>query len=112
MAITVQEGPLVAKGYPYTLLVEAEKPMFSASHSYKAHVRTTPASATVLAELLSGSGITFVSETKLNLIIPASATASFPLGEVWLDIVRMDVSPPQFLGFQFSVSVIMPVTRS
>lgn len=112
MAISVQEGPLVAQGYPYTLRIESEKPLFSSSHSYRAHVRQKPASPTVLAELVTGTGIAFVSETSLDLTIPASATASFPLGEVWLDIVRTDVTPNTYMGFQFSVPVIQPVTRS
>lgn len=112
MAISVQEGPLVAQGYPYSLRIESEGVMFSASHAYKAHVRQKPASATVLATLISGSGIAIVSETALDLTIPASDTASFPVGEVWLDIVRTDVTPNLYMGFQFSVPVIQPVTRS
>lgn len=112
MAISVQEGPLVAQGYPYTLRIEAENAMFSASHTYKAHVRQKPASATMLAELITGAGIAYISELALDLTIPASATASFPLGDVWIDIVRTDTSPPIYMGFQFSVPVIQPVTRS
>lgn len=112
MAISVQDGPLVAQGYPYSLRIESETSMFSASHSYKAHVRQKPASASLLATLITGSGILYVSDTLLDLTIPASATASFPTGEVWLDIVRTDVTPNIYMGFQFSVPVIQPVTRS
>lgn len=112
MAISVQDGPLVAQGYPYSLRIESEKPMFSASHTYRAHVRQKPSSTSFLAELNTGSGITFVSETALDLTIPANATASFPLGEVWLDIIRTDVTPNLYMGFQFSVPVIQPITRS
>lgn len=112
MAISVQDGPLVAQGYPYSLRIESEKPLFSASHTYKAHVRLKPASPTILAELVTGTGIVFVSETALDLTIPANATASFPLGDVWLDIVRTDVTPNLYMGFQFSVPVIQPITRS
>lgn len=112
MAISVQEGPLVAQGYPYTLRIESEKPMFSASHAYKAHVRAKPASTILLAEVTSGSGIAFVSDRALDITIAGNATASFPLGEVWIDIVRTDVTPNLYMGFQFSVPVIQPVTRS
>lgn len=112
MAISMQEGPLVAQGYPYSLRVEAENPLFSALHSYKAQVRAKPSSGTVLAEITTGSGITFVHEKAIDLVIPASDTASFPLGEVWVDMVRTDVSPPLYMGFQFSIPVIQPVTRS
>jgi hypothetical protein len=112
MAISVQEGPLVARGYPYSLQIEAENPMFSAAHTYKAQVRAKPDATSVLAELTTGSGITFISTKALTLAIAANATASFPLGEVWLDIVRTDVTPNLYMGFQFSIPVILPVTRS
>lgn len=112
MAISVQEGPLVAQGYPYTLRIEAEKSMFSASHTYKAHVRAKPAATALLAEVTTGSGITYVSERAIDITIAPSATASFPLGEVWIDMVRTDVTPNTYMGFQFSVPVILPVTRS
>lgn len=112
MAISVQEGPLVAQGYPYTLRIESEKSMFSSSHTYKAHVRAKPASNTLLAEVTSGSGISVVNDKALDITIPANATASFPLGEVWIDMVRTDVTPNLYMGFQFSVPVILPVTRS
>lgn len=111
MAISVQEGPVVAQGYPYSLRIEAETPMFSASHAYKAHVRAKPSATERLAEVTSASGITFVSESAIDILIPANATASFPLGEVWIDMVRTDVTPNLYMGFQFSVPVIQPVTR-
>lgn len=112
MGLTVQEGPLVAKGYPYTLQIDTENPMFSASHSYKAQVRVKPTDASVLAEITTSNGITYISPTSLMMTIPAAATASFPVGEVWMDVVRIDVSPPIFMGFQWSIPVITPVTRS
>lgn len=112
MGLTMQEGPLVAKGYPYTLQIETETPMFSASHTYKAQVRVKPDDATLLAEITSSLGITYISPTALMMTIPGTATASFPVGEVWMDVVRIDVSPNIFMGFQFSIPVITPVTRS
>ena len=112
MGISLQEGPLVAQGYPYSLRIEAELPLFSASHSYRAQVRAKPAATAVLAEITSASGISFVSPNSVDLLIPASSTASFPLGEVWIDMVRTDVTPNLFMGFQLSIPVILPVTRS
>lgn len=112
MGVTLQEGPLIAQGYPYSLRLEASSPVFSASHAYKAQFRVKPAATSALAEITTGSGITYVSPTALDFLIPAGATASFPLGEVWTDLVRTDVSPNLFMGFQFSIPVILPVTRS
>lgn len=112
MAVSVQEGPLVAQGYPYTLRIEADLPLFSAAHAYKVQARAKPSASAVLAEITSASGVVFVSENAIELTFPGTATASFPLGEVWFDMIRTDVTPNLFMGFQVAVAVIQPVTRS
>jgi hypothetical protein len=112
MGLSTQDGLPIAQGYPWSFPIQTEAALFPAGSTFKAQVRAKPASASVLAEATTGNGgITRVSDTQVTLYFDGATTAGFPLGTVWIDMVRTDLAPNTHLGFWLEVPVLQPVTR-
>jgi hypothetical protein len=112
MSVTVSDGPAIVAGYEYRLRIEADAPIFPAGCALAAQVRAKVSDSAVIATLTTSSGgILRVSDTILDITIPAAATANLQPGSVFTDMVRTDVNPDQHLNFTLEIPVIRPVTR-
>jgi hypothetical protein len=112
MTTSVQEGPAIVIGYAYRLRLEAASALFPDGVLLTAQIRTSVDADSVLAVLSTqAGGLVRVSDTGLDLEIPASVTATLTVGSVVLDAVRTDTDPELHLGFTLEIPVVMPVTR-
>ena len=110
-------APLYA-GYVWRAALEvvyddpAAPPPFPAGVALTAHVRRRVDDATPLATLTSANGgLVRTSETSVDVVIAGDVSASWTPGDVLLDIVRTDLTPPEHLNIRMIVSVAMPITR-
>lgn len=111
MATEVFEGAAIMVGYAYTQRLVADAAIFPEGASFTAHVRSRVSAAETLATLTTGAGITRLSDTEIEITIPASATQTMPVGAVVMDLVRTDTDPDQHLQFVLEIPVQLPVTR-
>ena len=112
MSVTVSEGPAILAGYEYRLQLEADSPVFPAGCALAGQVRAKVSDSTVVATLTTANGgLLRVSDTVIEIVIPAAATASLQPGSVVMDVVRTDLEPDQHLNFTLEILVIRPVTR-
>ena len=112
MSVTVADGPAIVAGYEYQLQLEADSPVFPAGCALAAQVRTKVSDNTVIATLTTGNGgLARISDTVVEITIPATATANLPPGSVFMDMVRTDLEPDRHLNFTLEIPVIRPVTR-
>ena len=106
------QGPAILIGYDYRVRLEADVAVFAEGASFIAQVRLKPSSPDVAAVLSSTTGeIERVSDTSIDLHIPATSTNGMAPGSVVLDVVRDDLNPPLHLGFSLKIPVQLPVTR-
>jgi hypothetical protein len=109
---TMTEGPAVMIGYPWRLQIEAAAPVFVEGAAYAGQLRVRPSNPTVLATISSAEGgVTWVSDTVLELALRPDQTLGLAPGRVVLDLVRVDVDPDLHLGFFLEIPVMLPVTR-
>ena len=77
MTVTVSDGPAIVAGYAYTLQIETDGATFPVGCTLIAHVRGKVSDSTVLATLSTANGgLTRLSDTILEITIPAPATAA------------------------------------
>lgn len=112
MTVTVSDGPAIVAGYDYTLQIETDVATFPVGCALTAHVRAKVSDNAVLATLTTANGsLTRITDTVLEITIPAAATAALQVGSVVLDVVRTDLEPDRHLNFHLEIPVIKPVTR-
>jgi hypothetical protein len=112
MSVSVSDGPAIVAGYEYRLQLEADSPVFPAGCKLAAQVRAKVSDSTVIATLTTeNGGLARISDTIVEIIILAAATASLPPGSVVMDMVRTDLEPDRHLNFTLEIPVIWPVTR-
>jgi len=112
MSVTVSDGPAIVAGYEYKLQVEAESPVFPTGCALTAHVRSKVSDSTIIATLTSANGgLARISDTVIEIVIPAATTASLPPGSVVMDMVRTDLDPDRHLNFTLEIPIVRPVTR-
>lgn len=111
MATEVFEGAAIMVGYAYKQRLVADAAIFPEGASFIAHIRSRVSEAATLATLTTGSGITRISDTELEITIPASAAQTMPIGTVVMDVVRTDTDPDQHMQFVLEIPVQLPVTR-
>ena len=112
MTVTVSDGPAIVAGYAYKLQIETDVAMFPVGCTLIAQVRAKVSDSTVLATLTTANGgLTRISDTVIEITIPAPATAALQVGSVVLDVVRTDLEPDRHLNFHLEIPVIKPVTR-
>jgi len=109
-------GPVIQQGYRFAMRLEVVTTpgLFPSGVALTAHVKAKRTDAAPLVVLSTGTGeLVRVSDTVLDVVIPASATADFPVTKdatVIMDFVRTDTDEPQPLAFSVQVPVILPVT--
>jgi hypothetical protein len=112
MSVSVSDGPAIVAGYEYRLQLEADSPVFPAGCTLAAQVRAKVSDNSVIATLTTASGgLARISDTVVEIAIPAAATANLPPGSVVMDMVRTDLEPDRHLNFTLEIPVIRPVTR-
>jgi len=112
MSVEVAEGPAIVAGYEYRLQVEAASPVFPAGCTLTAHVRSKVSDSTMIATLTTANGgLTRMSDTIVEIVIPPTATTNLAAGTIVMDVVRTDVHPDLHLNFTLEIPVIRPVTR-
>jgi len=112
MTVTVSDGPAIVAGYDYTLQIETDVATFPVGCVLTAQVRAKVSDNAVLATLTTANGgLTRISETVLEITIPAPATTTLQVGSVVLDVVRTDLEPDRHLNFHLEIPIIKPVTR-
>jgi hypothetical protein len=112
MSVSVSDGPAIVAGYEYRLQLEADSPVFPVGCTLAAHVRTKVSDSAVIATLTTGNGgLARISDTTVEIVIPAAATANLPPGSVVMDMVRTDLDPDRHLNFTLEIPVVRPVTR-
>jgi hypothetical protein len=112
MSVSVSDGPAIVAGYEYRLRLEAESPVFPEGCELVAQVRAKVSDSAIIATLTTGNGgLSRISDTVVEITIPAAATANLPPGSVVMDMVRIDVEPDRHLNFTLEIPVVRPVTR-
>ena len=108
-----QAGPAIHPGYAWRLTIDAgTTALFPAGIALAAQFRRRVEDAAVLATLSTSDGsITRVSDSVINLVLPAADTANFEPGTVVADLVRTDLDLAEYLGIRLQVPVVQPVTR-
>ena len=112
MSVSVSDGPAIVAGYEYRLQLEADSPVFPAGCTLAAQVRTKVSEGSIIATLTTANGgLARISDTVVEITIPAAGTANLPPGSVVMDMVRTDLEPDRHLNFILEIPVIRPVTR-
>jgi hypothetical protein len=112
MTVSVSDGPAIVAGYEYRLQLEADSPVFPTGCTLAAQVRTKISDIAVIATLTTeNGGLARISDSVLEITIPAAATANLSPGSVVMDMVRTDLEPGRHLNFTLEIPVIRPVTR-
>ncbi len=112
--IDAQPGAAIVIGYEWRqrIAVQSAVPVFPAGVVLLSHVRAKTSDTAILATLtIANGGIVVVSETEIDLVIPATATALMKVGSVVLDIARTDQPNPQYLQISLEIPVRQSVTR-
>lgn len=112
----IQDGRPISAGYRWRqrVIVTADEPVFPVGSTFRAQVRAKPnAPDPALATLTTANGgIVRVDDDTIDLVISGDVTADFPVGSVFLDLVRTDGDEPDPVGVRLEIPVIQPVTRS
>jgi hypothetical protein len=112
MSANVSDGPAIVSGYTYKLQIEAESPVFPAGCALTAHVRSKVSASAIIATLTTANGgLRRISDTVIEITIPAAATTNVAAGTIVTDVVRTDVHPDLHLNFTLEIPVVRPVTR-
>jgi len=112
MGVEVAEGPAIVAGYAYKLQIEAESPVFPEGCALTAHVRSKVSDSAIIATLTTANGgLARISDTIVEITIPATATTNVAPGTIVMDVVRTDVHPALHLNFTLEIPVVRPVTR-
>lgn len=79
----------------------------------KADIKAKRSDVAPLATLTTGNGgLTVVSTTTLDILMPATATRALKAGFVSMDVARTDTDPDEIFAFALTIPVQMPVTRA
>ena len=109
---TLSEGPVILIGYPWRLHIEAAAPLFEVDAQYFGQLRRRRTDPEVLTDLSTEEGgITWISNTVLELSLSVEQTAQLSPGQVVMDLIRRDLTPVMHLGILLEVPVLWPVTR-
>lgn len=112
MSVEVTDGPAIVAGYAYKLQIEAESPVFPAGCTLTAQVRSKISDAAIIATLSTANGgLTRVSDTVIEMVIPPEATVGLRPGTIVMDVIRTDVDPDLHLNFTLEIPIVQPVTR-
>jgi len=135
----VQRGPGIAVGYPWTLYVRAEGPLFDPSARYVMQVRRRVEDSVLITTLDTRNGtIVITDEENMVLEMPASDTSKMRPGSVFMDFAKVEGEAERpdsvlpgadldldfvgseywaeeeritYVGIQLEVPVFTPVTR-
>jgi hypothetical protein len=106
------QGPVILIGYTYRLQIETEAALFPSQGLFEADIRGKPSDPFALTTLTSAEGtLSRISDTRVEIKIPSTATARFTKGSVMIDLVRRDLPDPLHLGFSLEIPVHLPITR-
>ena len=109
---TLSEGPVILIGYPWRLQIEATGPLFEVDAQYFGQLRRRRTDPEVLTDLSTEEGgITWISDTVLELSLSVEQTVQLSPGQVVMDLIRRDLTPAVHLGILLEVPVLWPVTR-
>lgn len=112
MTVDVSDGPAIVAGYEYRLQVEAGSAVFPQGCTLAAQLRAKVSDTTVIATLTTqNGGLVRRSDTVIEIVIAAEASAGLSAGSIVLDMVRTDLVPPKHLQFTLEIPVVRPVTR-
>ncbi len=112
MTASIVDGPAIIIGYEYRLQIEAESDLFPVRSTFAGQLRTKVSAPTPVTTLTTANGgVTRLTDRVVELVVPATATASLAAGSAVLDLVRTDLSTPQHLAFMLEIPVVQPVTR-
>lgn len=112
--------PLIQRGYPWRLrlTVDTSPGLFPSGVALVGHVKVKRSDAAPLAVLTTEGGhIARVNDTTVDIEIPGSMTANFPVAAnpgpraaVLMDFARTDTDEPEHLQFWLRVEVERPIT--
>lgn len=117
------KGKIISAGYDWSIRVQFTDVAtdFPLGATFRAHVRANVDSKAVLADLTTANGcITRVDNKTIDIKIPGdisktwsvkSAEKPAGLTSVVFDVVRTDLTPDVYLGFQVTIPVARPITR-
>lgn len=108
---TTANGSVIFAGYEWGQRIVSEAPIFPENGLFLAHVRRKISDPVPIAVLESNAGLFRISDTEMELRIPAAATDGMQGGSVVLDMVRTDLPPDKHLQFILEIPVAVPVTR-
>lgn len=120
MSLSTQEGPSIQIGYPYRNRVVVKAPdggpgpaLFPSGATFRAQVRSRRDISSLFVELTTENGrIVRVSDTEIEIYIPAAETLDMPAGQsIILDFARTDLIEPEHLRIALKIPVVMSVTR-
>lgn len=113
MAVNMR-GKIIEAGYPWRIRIGFRNSLvFDAGATFAMHVRAKAEDVNPIVELTTANGgVTMVDTTTLDIKIPATSAAIWPVGKtVVMDLVRTDGGSPEHLGLRLQVPVRNPVTR-
>ncbi|MCA3559942.1 MAG: hypothetical protein IOC82_02795 [Aestuariivirga sp.] len=112
MSVPVSDGPAIVVDYECRLQLEAESDLFPAGATFTEQLRAKVSAAMPVTTLNSGNGgVTRVTDRIVELVVPATETASLSPGSAVLDPIRTDLTLPRHLVFMLEIPVVQPVTR-
>lgn len=112
MTTTIEQGIALVAGYLWSIRIEMDEAAFPVGVAVKGQVRYKVADPIVLAHLSTIDGsLIRVNDTQIDVIIDGDISKDWKAGDVVFDLVRTDLDPDQYLGFQMVVPVVRTVTR-
>lgn len=104
----------IAAGYAYSDLLVSKTAAFEPNATYRIQVRSGAGSNSTLYATLktvtgAQPGISYVDDKTLRLRMSADQTAPM-VKSVFLDVVREDTNPDEYLGNAQTIKVVVPVT--
>jgi hypothetical protein len=103
---------MLVTGYDQSVDFDFHPRSFPMDARFVAHVRPSTASATLLATLSTDDEtLRLLDPSILRMTFRASATRSWTVDSVVVDVVRLDVPSPELVGFRAQIDFRRTVTR-